>query len=125
MKIARRIEIRAAPDVRANYLVEAYRELLESEAGLQCAIGRLKPFHANATIDSWLSMAKQRDFVDLALALTEQHYDPLYNRQRKRRCDEPIELITLADLTGETLHRTAMAIKNSFDGKLPITNAVR
>ena len=117
MRIARRIEIVAAPDIRAEYLVETYRELLESDVGLQCAIGRLKPFHTKATIESWLSMAKERNFVDLARALTEQHYDPLYNRQRKRRCDKPIELITLADLTGETLHRTAVDIKNSIHAK--------
>ena len=96
MRSAKRIEICAEPSVRANYLVGAYRDLLDSDTRLQCAIGRLSPFHAKATVDEWRAMAQQGEFEQLALALTEQHYDPLYNRQRKRRSDNPIELITLA-----------------------------
>ncbi|WP_203292135.1 tRNA 2-selenouridine(34) synthase MnmH [Maricaulis parjimensis] len=95
MQAAPRLVIRAPVDARAEYLVTAYPDLLTHTDKLVSAIDGLRPFHAKTVIADWLSLAEKGDWTQLAVDLVTQHYDPAYDRARKRqeagRADREIE----------------------------------
>lgn len=110
MQIAPRIEVRARVDDRALYLLEAYGDIIACPERLIAAIERLRPFHAKSLIDGWLALAQAADFEPLAAGLMQSHYDPLYNRQRNRRCDSPLAVYSVSDLCGNGLANVAHSI---------------
>lgn len=77
--------VTASVEARARYLVEAYPDLLAHRDKLDRAIDGLKPFHAKTWVAEWHAMAEAGRWHDLAAALVTHHYDPAYNRARKRR----------------------------------------
>lgn len=85
MQAAPRIEVQAPLAERARYLVDAYPDLLTDPGKLDAAIEALCRFHAKTDIAEWRAMAKAGDWPSLAAALIEAHYDPAYDRARKRR----------------------------------------
>ena len=82
MKQAQRIEVSADLDVRAKYLASAYRDLTFSSDRLERAIEKLRPFQTRAMIESWLAMAQDGEMENLAGVIAQEHYDPLYAKQR-------------------------------------------
>lgn len=84
MQAAPRITITVPEDERARYLVEAYPDLLADAGKLEAAFDGLKPLHAKSRIAEWRALARAGDWHTLARALITQHYDPAYNRARKR-----------------------------------------
>ena len=85
MQGAPRLVIHAPVSARAEYLVTAYPDLLADSAKLKDAINGLRPFHAKARIEDWLSRADQGAWTELAAELVTEHYDPAYDRARKRQ----------------------------------------
>ena len=61
-----------------------------------------------ARLKAWLALADQKDFMELARQLMQQHYDPLYARSRKRREDTPETVIEMTG-TGEADFKAAAA----------------
>lgn len=84
MQTAPRIAVTVPVDERARYLVEAYPDLLADAGKLEAAFEGLKPFHAKSRIAEWRALADAGDWHALARALITEHYDPAYNRARKR-----------------------------------------
>ncbi|MEO1608764.1 MAG: tRNA 2-selenouridine(34) synthase MnmH [Pseudomonadota bacterium] len=82
MQSAPRIEVWAELKERARYLVRAYGDVITDTRGLAASINALRPFHARATIEHWLTLAAQEEFEHLAADIAQQHYDPLYSKQR-------------------------------------------
>lgn len=84
MLAAPRITLEAEASVRAQYLVTAYRDIVEDRMRLEEALSRL-PFPASAERRAaWSALVAAGDFESLALALMELHYDPAYVRSDKR-----------------------------------------
>ncbi|MEM8973871.1 MAG: tRNA 2-selenouridine(34) synthase MnmH, partial [Pseudomonadota bacterium] len=110
MQIAPRIEVRADVGERARYLLEAYGDIIACPERLVAAIERLRPFHAKSLIDGWLARAQAAEFERLAGELMQSHYDPLYDRQRNRRCDRPFAVFSASDLCGNGLAGVAGSI---------------
>jgi tRNA 2-selenouridine synthase len=107
MRPAPRIELRADAAERARFLVTAYADFLENPAAVARAIERLRPFHSKETIETWLALAAARDYEPLAAALIQTHYDPLYERGRKRRADAPFGVIEIDRLGDSGLAEAA------------------
>ncbi|WP_300545384.1 tRNA 2-selenouridine(34) synthase MnmH [Maricaulis sp.] len=84
MQAAPRIVVNVPVSERARYLVTAYPDLMGDTEKLDAALDGLKPFHAKADIAAWHDLAAQGDWHGLAQALITAHYDPAYNRARKR-----------------------------------------
>ncbi len=85
MQAAPRLVIRAPVTARAEYLVTAYPDLLADGSKLAEAINGLRQFHAKARIEDWLSRAAGGEWAELAAELVAEHYDPAYDRARKRQ----------------------------------------
>ena len=84
MQAADRLVIQAPVEERARYLMHAYPDLATNRDKLIQAIEGLRQFQSGDTITGWLALAEAGDFHSLAVALVEAHYDPAYDRARKR-----------------------------------------
>lgn len=93
MQTAPRLVIRAPVNARADYLVTAYPDLLADGTKLMDAINGLRPFHPKSRIEDWLSRASEGNWTELAAELVTEHYDPAYDRARKRQAPPAPDVI--------------------------------
>ena len=110
MRSAARIELRANVHARAKKLVRSYSDLLDKPDRLACAIQRLGAYHSQQQIELWLDLATDRNYETLAAELMERHYDPRYERQRRKRNDDPVKVINLPSLDKPDLDIAAQDI---------------
>lgn len=114
MLTAPRIELEAAAVTRARRLVAAYPDICSDHALLDETIERLSPYHPREAIDDWRNFAASQEFEKLALALIHAHYDPLYDRSRRKRGDVPAARFRLEDdewLGEQAVQRIADAVR--------------
>ena len=94
---APRIELAAAPQARAGYLVRAYHDIVEDRAALDEALRRLPTPPGRKRLAAWGELADAGEFEALALALMELHYAPAYRRSSLR---DPRPRLGTVDLAG-------------------------
>ncbi len=99
MQAARRVEIVAPRTERARYLVAAYADIVSDREALEAAFHRLPVYPGQRRLEDWRRLACERDFLTLAEALMELHYDPAYARGRRKDGREPWAQIILPDLS--------------------------
>jgi len=104
---ASRVILRADVDARADYLLRAYADLVADPGIAAAAVERLRPFHAKERIEEWLAMAEAGEFRNLATGLMREHYDPAYERSRRRRGDRPAAELRLDALDDADLSSAA------------------
>ena len=110
MLAAPRITVAAAPNVRARYLVRAYHDVVSNKAEIERAITSLAPFHRKTQVEEWRAMAATDEFEALAESLMRLHYDPLYDRGRKRTNAAPLPSLALDRLDEEAIASAAKEI---------------
>ena len=114
MSNAPRIKVEASTAERARYLLGAYPDLPADKQRVMTALDGLKQFHAKARIADWRSMAEAGDWLALAEQLITEHYDPAYNRARKRQSDGVHDKTLLAPSLDEAgIAQTADAIRQA------------
>ena len=86
---APRIELVAERADRARYLVSAYRDLIADRAALEAAFLRMPVKPSAERLAAWRGFADAGQFAELAEAIMALHYDPAYDRSRKRH-DRPL-----------------------------------
>lgn len=86
---APRIEVSAEPEARARYLVTAYRDIIENREALEAAFERLPTHPSRERLTRWRALAGAGDYAELARAVMALHYDPAYDRSRKKH-DRPL-----------------------------------
>ena len=91
MKTARRIEISAPIDVRAEYLCRAYSDMILDVPALSERLSRLVRLQGRELVQAWIALAEAGDFQALAADLIRAHYDPRYAKVRRRQ-----ETVTVA-----------------------------
>ena len=111
MLAARYIILRADLDARARYIVESYADVAGERGAIVSAIDRLAPFHSKEQLEAWREMADAGRYETLAASLMREHYDPLYDRSRKRRADKPLGTISLAGFDASTLDAAAQEVR--------------
>ncbi|MBJ7413070.1 MAG: tRNA 2-selenouridine(34) synthase MnmH [Phenylobacterium sp.] len=86
---APRIELSAARADRARYLVSAYGDLIADRAAMEAAFARLPIRPSAERLAAWRGMIASSAFADLAEAIMGLHYDPAYDRARRKH-DRPL-----------------------------------
>lgn len=86
---APRIELRAERPERARYLVAAYSDLIADRAALEAAFARLPVHPSRERLSGWRAMIDAGAFAELADAIMALHYDPAYDRSRRKQ-DRPL-----------------------------------
>ncbi len=109
MMAAPRLRVSAPLEARAAYLVAAYRDIAES-ADFASLIERLQPFHSRETIADWRARHSGGDWQGLALELMREHYDPRYEKQRRRAGGDTEHHIALPDLSEASREAAAAEI---------------
>ncbi|MDA9865549.1 tRNA 2-selenouridine(34) synthase MnmH [bacterium] len=85
MKHARRIEVAAPLEARAEYLVRAYADVTRDPEVLVSRMEALVRLQGHARVAEWVAMARQGDFRELAAELMRHHYDVRYAKGRGAR----------------------------------------
>jgi tRNA 2-selenouridine synthase len=117
---ASRIELAAATEARAAYLVKAYADIIADRPALDRALVRL-PVRVSATRRAaWRKMVETGAFEELALALMAHHYDPAYVRARKKHARPLLAEVALDPGDPGSLAAAADAVASevsSLDGE--------
>ena len=83
MKDAPRIEVTAPVAARAEFLTDAYSDIIADPAALRARLQPLRHLRGHATVERWEGLIGAGDFRALATDLMVEHYDPAYARSRK------------------------------------------
>lgn len=108
MKVASRIEITAPMAERARFLATAYADIVQDPEQACAALELISPFHPRDQIAHWRELALQGQPETLAAELMSAHYDPAYDRARRKR-------LTPSALTLETERLDAAALEALAD----------
>ncbi|HEV7386678.1 MAG TPA: tRNA 2-selenouridine(34) synthase MnmH [Phenylobacterium sp.] len=119
MADAPRIELSAPSQVRAGYLVRAYRDIAENRAALDEALRRLPTPPGRKRLQAWGELADAGDFEALALALMELHYDPAYRRAARKAARPALGVVELAGLEATDLDAAAAEIARRLEAFTP------
>ena len=103
MKSAPQIELSATLEKRAKFLVEEYSEITTDLDLLEKQITSLSTIAGHKVVESWLLMAKNRDFYELVKQLMEKHYDPRYKRSLLRKKKEVFANLKIEDMSQKGL----------------------
>ena len=80
MKSSPQIELSATIEQRAQFLIKEYSEITTDLVLLEKQITSLSTIVGHKVIESWLELAKNKEFIELAKQLMEKHYDPRYEQ---------------------------------------------
>ncbi|WP_293678602.1 tRNA 2-selenouridine(34) synthase MnmH [uncultured Phenylobacterium sp.] len=103
------IELVADRGERARYLVAAYAELTADRHALEAAIERLPVHPSRERLAGWRGLADAGAFAELAEALLALHYDPAYDRARKKSSRLPLGSLRVRPGDAEDMARAAEA----------------
>lgn len=116
MRAAPRIEINAPLEARADYLVGAYPELLKDRPKLSTVLSKLEVYPGRKRLENWRDLADEGHFADLAKEVVELHYDPAYERSRKRDERPLLKTIAVESLDEASLDAAAEEVCALLEG---------
>lgn len=114
MITAPRVRLEAPLAARAAYLVRAYGDVIADQARLDQILTDLVPLVGHARIAQWRALAADMDFVPLAAALMQQHYDPRYANSAGRFTENVRTTLRLDDLEPAALDAAAPALADAI-----------
>ena len=122
---APRFVIRSDAATRAAYLVQAYSDIIRAGDHITSAIDRLTPYQSKEQIEEWRALADAENYQALAASLMQDHYDPLYDRSRKRRADVTLAAFSLDCLDAPSVAATAEKIRSITEvhGQEPVARS--
>lgn len=110
MQDAPRIEVTAAPEVRARYLTRAYADLAADRDRLEPLLRQLVGLRGRSTVERWVALLRGGEAEALAAGLMADHYDPAYRRSRARHPAPVLRSVDGGALTEADLERAAERI---------------
>ncbi len=118
MKSSPQIEISATVEQRAQFLVEEYSEITTDLDLLEKQITSLSTIAGHKVVESWLRMAKNKEFIALAKQLIEKHYDPRYKRGLLRKKKQVFATIKIGDISRKGLSLTVDSILQRANNRM-------
>ncbi len=110
MLSAPRIELTAPRQARAEYLVREYDDIISDRTALDRALTQLPVYPGRKRLHAWGELADAGQYVDLAEAVMESHYDPAYDRSRRLDQHPKLATIPLASLDDARQQQAAESI---------------
>ncbi len=118
MKNSPQIEISATVEQRAQFLVEEYSEITADLDLLEKQITSLSTIAGHKVVESWLRMAKNKEFIALAKQLIEKHYDPRYERGLLRKKKQVFATIEIEHISRKGLSLTVDSILKTANNRM-------
>jgi tRNA 2-selenouridine synthase len=119
MLAAPRIELAAPRDARAWYLTRAYGDIIADPAALDDTLGKLPIHFGKERLAEWRALASAGAYADLAAGLIEHHYDPAYERSRRKETRPCVGVVSLGDLETASLDAAAERIAAVIEHRSP------
>ena len=117
MLAAPRIEVAAPREARAHYLTTAYGDIIADPAALEETLARLPVHLGRERLDEWRDLARSGAYVALAASLIEHHYDPAYERSRRKETRPCLQVVALQALDPASLDQAAARIARTLSGQ--------
>lgn len=114
MRAAPRIEITAPLKERAEYLVHAYKDILDDPERMAEKLQPLRQFRGHEIVDNWESLLAADDRIALVSSLMSEHYDPSYARSRNNNAGSTIKVIDAPSLADRALKDIAAEIRQAL-----------
>ena len=118
MKISPQIELSAAVELRAQFLVQEYSEITMNLQLLEKQIMSLSTIAGQKVVESWIIMAKNKEFIQLAKELMEKHYDPRYKRGQLRTKEGVFAILKIDDISRKGLSLTVDRILQTANNRI-------
>lgn len=119
MRAAPVIELKVPAKARVDYLLSAYRDIVENPQTLEAAIQRLPVHPGRKRVADWRELAAAGDFAALAGALIEHHYDPAYGRMRRKSEQAVLGIVEAERLDEAGFEKAADEIARFVSNSLP------
>ena len=110
MATSPRIELSAPREARVRYLLSAYADILLDRDALKTTLAALPGRHGRKRLAAWSAMVDAADFAALAAELAELHYDPAYQRGRRKDEHPAMAEVAMDDLTADRQDEAARRI---------------
>ena len=78
----------------------------------------LSTIAGHKVVESWLRMAKNKEFISLAKQLIEKHYDPRYERGLLRKKKQVFATIEIEDISRKGLSLTVDSILKTANNRM-------
>ena len=118
MKSSPQIELSATIEQRAQFLIKEYSEITTDLVLLEKQITSLSTIVGHKVIESWLKLAKNKEFIELAKQLMEKHYDPRYEQSLLRKKKEVFANLKIEAMSKEGLNSMVDRIMRTADNKM-------
>ncbi len=116
MIAAPRIVVQAPISQRAQFLSEAYGDIIAQPEELATRLLPLRYIRGHDMVDEWLSLLDEGAYRKLAERLIADHYDPAYNKSRNIHDHEVVAKFTAAKLDKTGLDQLADDIASYTSG---------
>jgi tRNA 2-selenouridine synthase len=116
LAVAPRIELAAAPGDRARYLAGAYADVVADRSALEDIFRRLPVRPSAERLARWRALADAGALAELAEAIMTLHYDPAYDRSRKRHDRTLMGTVSLVPYDPASLGEAAAAVSELAAG---------
>jgi tRNA 2-selenouridine synthase len=107
---APRIQLFAPREARVRYLLSAYADITLDRDALKKALAALPGRHGRKRVAAWSEMVDAGDLAALAAELAELHYDPAYERARRRDERASLGEVAMDDLSADRQDEAARRI---------------
>jgi tRNA 2-selenouridine synthase len=115
MEVAPRIELSAPIGMRAEYLVNRYRDVVLDRALLERVLSQLEVYPGRKQLANWRELADAGQFAELVQQVVERHYDPAYARFSARNQRPVLDRVEMPDFSelarAEAAQRIAGVVK--------------
>ena len=118
MKSSPQIELSATIEQRAQFLIKEYSEITTDLVLLEKQITSLSTIVGHKVIESWLKLAKNKEFIELAKQLMEKHYDPRYEQSLLRKKKEVFANLKIEAMSEDGLNSMVDRIMRTADNKM-------
>jgi tRNA 2-selenouridine synthase len=99
MERAPRIELSAPIAMRAEYLVNRYRDVVLDRGLLERALSQLEVYPGRKQLANWRELADAGNYTELVQQVVERHYDPAYARFSARNTRPVLGRIEIGDFS--------------------------
>jgi tRNA 2-selenouridine synthase len=113
---APRMEIDAPVEARADYLVEAYADVIADPERLAGLLQPLRFHRGHGVVDGWLALLARGEHRALAEALMVDHYDPAYGKSRAVHAPEVVATVRAERLDAAGVDAVAAQIEAVVSG---------
>ncbi len=115
MKKAPWFVVHAPVHARAKYLSKTYQEVLDNREELKERLQALRHFRGHAVVDRWMQLIDSGDNLKLCQALSQDHYDPAYDKSMRSVAPKTLRRFDVTDLSADAVdgvaHQVATALQ--------------